>query len=82
MFFPNSNFEGNFSTYCLASHLDIIEILKLIVGHCNNYYAKKILNSFACVEVRILVDKWNVYGQIFPRPLPKPCSLETTSLWI
>jgi len=33
------------------------------------------------VEVRILVEKWNVYEvQIFPRPLLQTCRLETTSL--
>jgi len=39
MSFPNSNFEGNFSTYCLARHFDIIESWKLIVGHRVIYYS-------------------------------------------
>jgi len=65
----------------LASHFDIIESWKLIVGHRDKDYAKKILNAFVCVEVRILVEKWNVYeGHIFPRPLLQTCRLETTSL--
>jgi len=42
---------------CLASHFDIIDNTKLIAGHRDIYYAKKILNSFVCVEVRILVEK-------------------------
>jgi len=42
---------------CLASHFDIIENSKLIVGHRDIYYAKKILNFFVCVEVRILVAR-------------------------
>jgi hypothetical protein len=32
----------------------------LIVGHRDIYYAKKILNYFLCVGVRILVGKWNI----------------------
>jgi len=55
---------------CLASHFDIIENWKLNVGHPDIYIAKKILNTFVCVEVRIRVDNWNEYeGHIFPRPL-------------
>jgi len=81
MSFPNSNFEEKFSTYFLASHFDITESWKLIVGHHDIYCAKKILNTFACVEVRIPVEKWNVYeGHISPRPLLQTCRLETTSL--
>ena len=45
---------------CLESHFDIIESWKLIVGHRDIYYAKNILNSFDWVEVRILVEKWNI----------------------
>jgi len=41
MSFPNSNFEGNFSTYVFASHFDIIEIWKMDIGHRDIYYAKK-----------------------------------------
>ena len=66
---------------CLASHFDVIESSNLIVGHRDIYYAKKILNSFECVEVRILVEKWNIHeAHIFPRPLLQTCRLETTSL--
>jgi len=68
---------------CLASHFDIIESWKLNVGHRDIYYAKKILNSFVCVEVRIIVEKLNVYeGHIFPSPFLKTCRLETTSLYL
>ena len=67
----------------LASHFNIIESWKLIVGHRDIYYAKKILNTFVCVEVRILVEKWNVYeGNIFPSSLLQTCRLETTSLFL
>jgi hypothetical protein len=66
---------------CLASHFAIIENWKLIVWPRDIYYAKKILNTFVCVEFRILVEKWNVYEvHIFPRPLLKTCRLVTTSL--
>ena len=41
----------------LASHFDIIEKRKLIVGHRDIYNAKKNLISFIYVEVRILVEK-------------------------
>jgi len=68
---------------CLASHFDIIESWKLNVWHRGICYAKKILNAFVCVEVTILVEKWNVYeGHIFPRPLLQTCWLETTSLCV
>ena len=66
---------------CMACHFDIIDNWELIVGHRDIYYAKQILNTFVCVEVRILVEKWNVYeGHIFPRPLLQTRRLETTSL--
>jgi len=66
---------------CLASYFDIIEGWKLIVGHRYIYYEKKLLKTFLCVEVRILVEKWNIYeGHIFARSLLQTCRLETTSL--
>jgi len=66
---------------CLASHFDIIESWKLIVVHRDIYYAKKLLKTFECVELRIHVAKWNVYeGHIFQRPLLLTCRLETISL--
>ena len=67
---------------CLASHFDIIESWILIVGHRDIYISKKILKSLVCVDVRILVENWNVYeGHIFPRPLKQTCRLETTTLY-
>ena len=66
---------------CLTSHFDNIECWKLNVWHRDTYYGKNILNTFVCVEVRILVEKWNVYeDHIFPRPFLQSCRLETTSL--
>ena len=64
---------------CLECHFDIIGKWKLIVGNRDINYAKKILNAFVCVEVRNLVEKWNIYEvQIFLRPLLQTCRLETT----
>ena len=68
---------------CLASHFDIIESWKLIVGHRVIYYVKKILNTFLGMEVRILLEHLNIYeGHIFPIPLLQTCRLETTSFWL
>jgi len=55
MSFPNRNFEGNFSTYVFGKYFDNIDRWKLSVGHRDIYYAKKILNTFVCVAVRITV---------------------------
>jgi len=53
----------------------------LIVGLRDIYNAKKILNTFVCVEVTILVEKLNVIeGHIFPKALLQTCRMETTTL--
>jgi len=81
MSFPNSNFEGNFSTYVFGKSFWHYSELKIHCWHRGVYYAKKILNSFVYVEVRILGENWNVYeGHIFPRPLLQTCKFETSSL--
>jgi len=81
MSIPHCNLNDTLVLMCLASHFDIIENWKLIVGYRDIYYAKKILNSFLCVKDRILVVKWNIYeAHIFPRPLVQTCRLETTSI--
>jgi len=49
--FPNGNFEENVIIMCLASHFDIIESGKLIVGHCEIYYAKINIKSFGMCGV-------------------------------
>jgi len=41
MSFPNSTFEGNFSTYVFDNHFDVIEGWKFIFGLRDIYYAKK-----------------------------------------
>ena len=56
------------------------ESWKLNVEHRDKYYAIKILNSFVCVEVRILVEKWNVYEGLFPEGITTTCGLETNLL--
>ena len=81
MSFPSSNFEGNFSTYVFGKPFWHYRNWKLIVWHRDIYYKKKIINPFVCVEVRILLEKWYVYGgHIFPMPLLLTCRLEMTSL--
>jgi hypothetical protein len=81
MSFPNSNFEGNFSTYVFGKSFWHYRKLKIDCWTSRHRLCEKILNAFVCLEVRILVEKWNVYdGHIFWRPLLKTCILETTSL--
>ena len=66
---------------CLESNFDIVESWKFTVEHCDLYYAKEILNTFVCVEVRIFVEIWNIYEVlIFPMPLLQTCILEKISL--
>jgi len=42
MSFPNSNFEGNFSTYVFGKSFWNYRELKMNVGNRDIYYAKKI----------------------------------------
>ena len=75
--------KGTLVLMYLSSNFDIIEKWKLNVGNHDIYYAKIILKYFVCVEVRIPVEKWNVYeGHIFPRPLLETCRLETSSFYL
>jgi len=41
---------------CLAIVFGTSASLKKSVGHRDIYYAKKMLNNFACLEFRILVE--------------------------
>jgi len=79
MSFSNSNFEGNFSTYVFGKSFWHYRELK--IDCCAwRHILKKILYSFVCVEVRILVEKWTVYEcHIFLRLILQTCRLETTS---
>ena len=82
MSFPKSNFEGNISTYVFGKFILTLSRAENWLLYIATYIVrKKILNAFVCVEVRILVEKWNIYeAHIFPRPLLHTCRLETTSL--
>ena len=55
--------------------------LKIDCWTLRHILCEKILNYFVCLEVRILVEKRNIYeGHIFLRPLLQTCRLETTSV--
>ena len=72
MSFPNSNFEGIFSTY---------RDLKSECCTSRHILCKKILNFFICMEVRIPCKKCNMYiAHISPRSLQQTCRLVTTPL--
>ena len=65
---------------CLAGHLALTRAEKWMLGIAT-YIMRKNIKFFICVEVRILVKKWNMYeAHIFPRPFKPTCRLETTSL--
>jgi len=81
MSFPNSNFEGIFSSYVFGKVILTLSRAENWMMDIVTYIIQKILNIFICVEVRILVKKWNMYeAHIFPRPLQQTCRLETISL--
>ena len=63
MSFPNSNFEANFSTY---------RDLKSECCTSRHILCKKYINSFICMEVRILCKKVKyVYSSHFPEVITK-----------
>ena len=81
VFVPKINFDGNLITYVFFKWFWHFPSWKEIVGLCDIYYAKKILNYFGCVAFRFLVQKWNIYeAHIFPRSLLETCWLESISL--
>ena len=81
MCFPDSNIERNFSTYVFGKSFWLYGELKIDCWTSRHILREKILNTFVCVEVRILGEKWYVYeDHIFRRPLLQTCRLETTSL--
>ena len=83
MYFPNSNFDGNFSTYVFGKSFWHYRELNIHCWTSQHIYCEKILKSFVCVEVRILVEKCNIYEvHSFSRPLLQTCRLETTSLYL
>ena len=69
MSLPNSNFEGNFSTYVFGKSFYIIETWKVNFGQRDIYYVKNI-KFFICVEVRILCKKVKyVWSSHFPESI-------------
>ena len=81
--FQNSNFEGNVSTYVFGKLFLHYRQLKTDCWTWRHILCEKILNIFLSVEVRIVVEKWNIYeAHIFPRPLLQTCRLEATTLFL
>ena len=67
MSFPNSNLEGNFSTYLFGKSFWHYRDLKSECWTTRLILCKKILNFFICVEVRILCKKLKyVWSSHFP----------------
>ena len=84
MYYPNSNFEENFSTYVFAKSFGHYRELKRECWTSRHILCKKILNIFICVEVRILCKKSEICMKLTfsPRPLHQTCRLETTLLFL
>ena len=57
MYFPNNNFEGNFSTFVFGKSFRYYRNLKIECWKSRHKLCEKILNAFVCVEFRILVEK-------------------------
>ena len=58
-----------------GNYFGTLAIWEVTVQYRDNYYAKK---NFECLDVRILVEKWNTYDyHIFPRSLLHKCWLES-----
>ena len=70
MSFPNSNFEGIFSTYVFAMSFGHYWDLKSEYWTSRHILCKKILNIFICVEVRIPCKKVKyVWSSHFPEAI-------------
>ena len=81
MCLPNSNIEGNFSTYVFGKSFWYYRGLKSECRTLRHILCEKFIKFFICVEVRILVKKWNMYeAHNFPQSLLQTCRFETTSL--
>ena len=57
MSFPNTKFEGSFSTYVFGMSFSHYRELKIDCWTSRDILCEKILNTSVCVEVRILVEK-------------------------
>ena len=80
-FFPNSNFEGNFSTYVFGKSFWHYRDLKSECWSSRHILCKKILNFSYVWRLEFFVKKLNMYeAHIFSRPLKQTCRLETTTL--
>jgi len=76
--FPNSQFEGNISTYVFGKSFWNNRELKSESCTSRHLLCGKIFNYSYCVDVRILVEKWNIYeGYIWTISLVQTCSWET-----
>ena len=69
---PKSNFEGNFCVWQVYV-FGTFGGLNVIVAHRVIYYVKY-FNNFKFVDVRILVEKCNIYeAHIFSKSLVQTC---------
>ena len=81
--FPSSNFVGNISSYVFRNSFWYYRELKIDCWKSQLILCEKILNIFVVLQVRILVEKWNVYeGHIFPRSFLQTCRFETISWYL
>ena len=72
--FPNSNFEGNFSTYVFRNSFWHYRDLKSECWASRHILGKKILNFSYVWRLEFFVKKWNMYeAHVFPRPLQQTC---------
>ena len=80
MSFPIIIFEGNFSTYVFGKSFWHYREVKIDCWSSRHILCEKILNTFLGVEVRILVERLNIFKcHISPRPLQRTFRLERTS---
>ena len=77
--FPNCNFK-KLKSLCVWQVIWHYRELKIEYWTSWHLLIEK-NNNFSYVEVRILVERWNIYeGHIFQRQLLQTCILETTFL--
>ena len=84
MSFPKSKFEWNLTTYMFVGCMFFASSqAERYLLYIKSFIMKKILNYFGFQQVRILLEKWNIYeAHIFPRSLAQTLWLETKSLWL
>ena len=80
MSLQNRNFEWNIRTYVFGKSFWYYRELNIDCWTWRHILCEKNIKFFLCVEVRIVVQKWNIYeAHIFPRPLIQKCRLVTNS---